>query len=100
MASFDISLQFSGVSRLFLISSIIYSLKDAAEQNRLGSTTSISIVGIGQAIIPRGLQLRNAEFFAVSAMFFLKGFKEHKKRWDTGESSDETEEDDDQVTGY
>jgi hypothetical protein len=71
------------LTQLFLISSIIYSLKDAAEQDRLGSTTSISmnysmvaawasIVGIGQAIIPRGLQLRNAEFFAVSPMLFSK----------------------------
>jgi hypothetical protein len=83
MASFDISSKFSGISRLFLISSILYSLKDAAEQDRLGSKVYISmnytvaawvsILGIRQAFIPRGLQLRNAEFFAVSAILFLKG---------------------------
>jgi hypothetical protein len=41
--SFDISLQWSAVSRLFLVSSMIYSLKDAAERDRLSGSTFIQM---------------------------------------------------------
>ena len=41
--SFDISLCWSAVSRLFLVSSMMYSLKDAAERDRLSGTTFIQM---------------------------------------------------------
>jgi len=40
---FEISLQWSAVSRLFMISTMIYSLKDAAERDRLTGTTFIQL---------------------------------------------------------
>jgi hypothetical protein len=41
ISSFGISLQWSAVSRLFFISSLLYSLKDAAERDCLSETTFV-----------------------------------------------------------
>ena len=40
---FDISLQWSGVARLFLISTIILSLKDAADREEMTSTAFVKL---------------------------------------------------------
>ena len=40
---FDITLLWSAISRLFLVSSLIYSLKDAAERDRLTGSTFIQL---------------------------------------------------------
>lgn len=39
--AFDISIQWSGVARLFLISSMLYSLKDAGEKDLLSDPTFV-----------------------------------------------------------
>lgn len=88
---FEISLQWSAVSRLFMISTMVYSLKDAAERDRLTGTTFIQLniligiwavaVGLGQAIYPLGFAAyRGVEMFAFSFPFFLKAFKSVKEK--------------------
>ena len=88
---FEISLQWSAVSRLFMISTMIYSLKDAAERDRLAGTTFIQInimvgfwalvVGLGQAVYPLGFAAyRGVEMFAFSLPFFLKALKSLKEK--------------------
>lgn len=90
---FEISLQWSAVSRLFMISTMIYSLKDAAERDRLTGTTFIqmnilvgfwaSVVGLGQAVYPLGFAAyRGVEMFAFSLPFFLKAYKSLKAKSD------------------
>jgi hypothetical protein len=88
---FEISLQWSAVARLFMIATMIYSLKDAAERDRLTGTTFIEmnvmvgawalLVGLGQAIYPLGFAAyRGVEMFAFSAPFFLKAYKAQKEK--------------------
>jgi len=83
---FEVSLQGSAVSRLFMISTILYSLKDAAERDRLTGTTFIqlnwmlalwsSLVGIGQAIYPMGFVLyRGIAMLSFSLLFVTKAVK-------------------------
>jgi len=83
---FEVSLQGSKASRLFMIATVIYSLKDAAERDRLTGTTFIQLntmlglwaftVGIGQAIYPLGFALyRGVEMFSFSLLFFTKALK-------------------------
>lgn len=83
---FDVSLQGSAAARLFMITTMIYSLKDAGERDRLTGTTFIQLnlmlglwsfaVGIGQSIYPFGFALyRGVEMFAFSILFFIKAFK-------------------------
>jgi len=95
---FEISLQWSAVARLFMISTMIYSLKDAAERDRLTGTTFIqmnvmvgfwaSIVGLGQAIYPLGFAAyRGVEMFAFSFPFFLKAFKALKEKSEAKKSA-------------
>jgi hypothetical protein len=88
---FEISLQGSAVARLFMISTMIYSLKDAAERDRLTGTTFIQLnimvgawallVALGQAIYPLGFAAyRGVEMFAFSLPFFLKALKSLKEK--------------------
>jgi hypothetical protein len=88
---FEASLQWSAVGRLFMISTIIYSLKDAAERDRLASTTFIQLnvmvglwallAGMGLSIRPFGIELyRGVEMYALSAPFFLKAYKSQKEK--------------------
>lgn len=88
---FEISLQWSAVARLFMIATMIYSLKDAAERDRLTGTTFIELnvmvgawavlVGLGQAVYPLGFAAyRGVEMFAFSLPFFLKAYKSLKEK--------------------
>jgi hypothetical protein len=88
---FEITLQWSAVARLFLISTMIYSLKDAAERDRLTGTTFIQLnlmvgawavlVGCGQAIYPLGFAAyRGVEMFAFAIPFLLKAYKSQKEK--------------------
>lgn len=88
---FEISLQWSAVARLFMIATMIYSLKDAAERDRLTGTTFIEmnimvgawavLVGLGQAVYPLGFAAyRGVEMFAFSIPFFLKAYKSRKEK--------------------
>jgi len=88
---FEISLQWSAVARLFMLTTMVYSLKDAAERNRLTGTTFIQmnlmvgfwavVVGLGQAVYPLGFAAyRGVELFAFSFPFFLKAFKAMKEK--------------------
>jgi len=90
---FEISLQASAVARLFMVSTMIYSLKDAAERDRLTGTTFIqlnvlvgvwaALVGLGQSIYPLGFALyRGVEMFAFSMPFLLKALKSQKQKDD------------------
>jgi len=74
-----------------MISTMIYSLKDAAERDRLTGTTFIQmnlmigawafLVGIGQSIYPLGFAAhRGVELFAFSCPFFLKALKSAKEK--------------------
>ena len=36
---------------------------------------------MGQGIVPFGFQLEHAEYFALSALFSVKGYKGLKERW-------------------
>jgi hypothetical protein len=88
---FEISLQWSAVARLAMIATVIYSLKDAAERDRLTGTTFIELnvmvgawavlVGVGQAIYPLGFAAhRGVLLFAFSASFFLKAYRSFKEK--------------------
>lgn len=88
---FEISLHWSAVSRLFMIASIIYSLKDSAERDRLTGTTFIEmnimvgswalLVGLSQAVYPLGFAAyRGVEMFAFSIPFFLKAYKSRREK--------------------
>jgi hypothetical protein len=88
---FEITLQWSAISRLFMIATMVYSLKDAAERDRLTGSTFIelnlmigawaSIVGLGQAIYPLGFAAyRGVEMFAFAIPFLLKAYKSHKEK--------------------
>ena len=88
---FEISLQWSAVARLFMLTTMVYSLKDAAERDRLTGTTFIQlnlmvgfwavVVGLGQAVYPLGFAAyRGVELFAFSFPFFLKAFKAVKEK--------------------
>jgi hypothetical protein len=83
---FEISLQWSAVSRLVFIASMIYSLKDGAERDKLRNRTYMQLnlmvgawavlVGIGQFIYPLGVAFyRGVEMFAFAFPFFLRAFK-------------------------
>ncbi|CAB9525100.1 expressed unknown protein [Seminavis robusta] len=85
---FEISLQWSSVARLFLVSSMIYSLKDMADRERMSKGTMFIklnlmigawaiLVGIGQNMTPAARLAPNIkiEMLALSLLFFLKGFK-------------------------
>jgi hypothetical protein len=91
---FEITLQWSAVARLFLIATIIYSLKDAAERDRLTGNTFIQLnlmvgawavlVGLGQAIYPLGFAAyRGVEMFAFAIPFLLKAYKSQKEKRST-----------------
>jgi hypothetical protein len=100
---FESSLAWSGVARLFFISTMVYSLKDAAERDRLTGTTFIQInvmigawaalVGLGQAINPLGMQgYRGVTMFSLSLPFFIKAIKAIKQKKEMENSpSDEAE---------
>lgn len=88
---FEISLQWSAIGRLFMIASMIYSLKDAAERDRLTGTTFIqlnllvgvwsALVGLGQSIYPLGFAAyRGVEMYAFSLPFFTKALKSQKEK--------------------
>jgi hypothetical protein len=91
IGAFEISLQWSAVARLFMISTIIYSLKDAAERNRLQGTTFIQLnvmvgiwafmVGIGQTLHPLGsAPKRGALMFAFGAPFLINALANAVKK--------------------
>jgi hypothetical protein len=88
---FGITLQWSVISRLFMIATIVYSLKDAAERDRLTGTTFIELnlmvglwsflVGLGQAIVPVGFAAyRGVEMVAFSLPFLLRAYKSQKEK--------------------
>lgn len=69
-----------------MISTIIYSLKDAAERDRLSGTTYVRLnilvgswavmVAVGQLCQTVGIQASaGIEMFAISLPFFIKAFK-------------------------
>jgi len=78
---FDVSLQWSVLSRLFLISTMIFCLKDAAENDKLTSTTSIqlniliggwaSLAALGSGIGISGFTPRKAWHMAMFAAPFI-----------------------------
>jgi hypothetical protein len=82
----DMSLQWSGVGRLFMISTMIASLKDAAERDRLTGTTFIEmniliglwafITGVGQSLYHHNLFVteRGIAMFTLSLVFLVKAF--------------------------
>jgi len=70
---------------------MIFSLKDAAERDRLTGTTFIQLnvlvgtwallVGLGQSVYPLGVAFhRGVELFAFSLPFFIKAFKSQKEK--------------------
>lgn len=82
----DASLQWSAVARLFLISTMIVSLKDAAERDRLTGTTFIQLnrliggwavaVAAGQTLTVSGVAAnRGIEMAGFGALFFIKAWK-------------------------
>lgn len=88
---FEVSLQGSAVSRLSMIATMMYSLKDAAERDRLTGTTFIQLnvmigfwafmVGIGQATYPFGFALyRGIKMLALSLLFFTKALKSYVQK--------------------
>lgn len=88
---FDVSLQWSAIARLFLISTMIYSLKDAAERDRLTGSTFIELnilVGCWALLVAMGQSIwqinfvasRGVEFFAFSMPFFIKAIKSVNER--------------------
>ena len=79
-SAFDISIQWSAISRLFLISTMIYSLKDAAERDRLTGSTFIQMnVLVGSWALAvgfaQGLRGYWIEMLAFSLPFFIKAYK-------------------------
>lgn len=90
---FDVSLKISAVARLSMITTMVYSLKDAAERDRLTGTTFIQLnllvgtwavlVGLGQAIFPYGFAAnRGVEMFAIGLPFLIKALKSQKEKTD------------------
>ena len=88
---FDVSLKWSAVARLFMISTMVYTLKDAAERDRLTGTTFIQLnlmvglwailVGIGQSVFPLGFAAkRGVEMYALSIPFFIRALKSQKEK--------------------
>jgi hypothetical protein len=88
---FEITLQWSAMSRLFMIAAMVYTLKDAAERDRLTGTTFIELnlmvgawavlVGLGQAIYPLGFAAyRGVEMFAFAVPFLLKAYKSQREK--------------------
>jgi hypothetical protein len=84
--NFQISLKWSAVARLAMVAVMIYTLKDAAERDRLAGTTFIQlnvlvglvavVAGLGQAAYPVTTAARNgALFFLCSVLFFVKAFQ-------------------------
>ena len=79
-SAFDISIQWSAISRLFLISTMIYSLKDAAERDRLTGSTFIQMnilvgswalaVGFAQGLLGYWI-----EMLAFALPFYIKAYK-------------------------
>lgn len=76
-----------------MISTMIFSLKDAAERDRLTGTTFIQLnllvglwailVGFGQSIRLLGVQFsRGVEMFAFSLPFLIKALKSQKEKED------------------
>jgi hypothetical protein len=89
IGAFEISLQWSAVARLFLISTMIYSLKDSAERDRLRGTTFVQLnamiglwallVAVGQCIYPLGFaSYRGAFMFVFSGPFLIKAYVNSK----------------------
>ena len=80
---------------------MIYSLKDAAERDRLTGTTFIQMnymVGIWAALVGVALSLRRSanlgfEMAAFSLPFFLKAFKSQKEKLDQKTAEAKVEED-------
>lgn len=98
---FDVSLNGSAVSRLCMVATMIYSLKDAGERDRLSGTTFIQLnamigiwallVAMGQSIYPLGFAFyRGVEMGAFSGFFLTKAVKsvmqkqQSKKLLDSG----------------
>lgn len=88
---FDVTLKVSAVARLLMITTMVYSLKDAAERDRLTGTTFIQLnllvgtwavlVGFGQAVFPYGFAAnRGVEMFAIGLPFLIKAFKSQKEK--------------------
>ena len=91
IGAFEISLHWSAVARLFMLSTMIYALKDAAERERLNGTTFIQLnvmvalwaflVGIGQTIYPLGFApTRGALMFAFGGPFIINALINIKSR--------------------
>lgn len=89
---FQISIYVSAIARLSMISTIIYTLKDAAERKRLSGTTFIQLnfmlglwaaaVGVSEGLFKGTFVIRKAlTMLMVSGPFFIKGFQslEEKK---------------------
>ena len=87
----DVTWQWSTVSRLFMIATMIYSLKDAAERDRLTGTTFIelnllvgswaTLVGLAQTMYPVGFAAyRGVEMYAFAIPFWLKAYKSQKEK--------------------
>jgi hypothetical protein len=98
----DVAWQWSTVSRLFMIATMIYSLKDAAERDRLTGTTFIELnvmigawallVGLAQAMYPVGFAAyRGVEMFAFAIPFWLKAYKSQKEKSTKLKSSGSTQ---------
>lgn len=94
---FDVTLKLSAVGRLLMISTMIYSLKDAAERDRLTGTTFIQLnvlvgtwavlVGLGQAVFPFGFAANHGvEMFAFGLPFLIKALKSQKEKTETKKS--------------
>lgn len=84
--NFEISLKWSAVARLSMLATMIFTLKDAAERDRLGGTTFIQLntlvglvavaAGMGQASYPSGAAARRGIlFFFFSGLFFLRAYR-------------------------
>lgn len=85
-SNFEISLQWSAVARLSMLAAMIFTLKDAAERDRLDGSTFIKLnvlvglvsvaAGLGQAAYPAGVAARRGVLFLFfSGLFFLKAYK-------------------------
>eukprot|EP00544_Gedaniella_sp_CCMP2646_P014340 CAMPEP_0202489692 /NCGR_PEP_ID=MMETSP1361-20130828/7352_1 /ASSEMBLY_ACC=CAM_ASM_000849 /TAXON_ID=210615 /ORGANISM="Staurosira complex sp., Strain CCMP2646" /LENGTH=229 /DNA_ID=CAMNT_0049119479 /DNA_START=15 /DNA_END=701 /DNA_ORIENTATION=+ len=82
---FNISLQWSALARLFFVSSIIYSLKDAAEQGRLTGMAFIQMnfmiaawalfVAIGQGTYRLGFSTSKSPMILMSVPFMYGGIR-------------------------
>jgi hypothetical protein len=74
-----------------MIATMVYSLKDAAERDRLTGTTFIQmnimvgvwafLVGVGQSIHALGIAANGGVLmFALAGTFFLKAYKANKEK--------------------